>query len=279
MAKQRPNPADSVEKKTDGLLNRAMKVLRVVSTYPNGIGLSELARLAEVPKASCFRIITALEAEGVLFTDEDTKRTRISVGALSIVGGILTQGGMLRAIRDILADLSEASGETTGFDMLQGSDIVVLMQNVGPSLIGQTLKQTPRVQPPWLTSTGKSLLSYRDPDEVRALLTPHYPQENLHNLDLFIESLEPARVHGYAWLYGALERDAASVAAPVMIDDTPKYALWIGGPTYRITPENARQLGQLAIAAADKTARLLTAAREAQGLADPLSVSRISFGV
>lgn len=278
MAKQRPGSADGSEKKTDGLLNRAMKVLRVVSTYPDGIGLSELARLAEVPKASCFRIITVLEAEGVLFTDEDTKRTRISVGALSIVGGLLTQGGMLRAIRDILADLSEASGETTGFDMLQGSDIVVLMQNVGPSLIGQTLKQTPRVQPPWLTSTGKSLLSYRDPDEVRALLTQHYPRENLHNLDLFIESLEPARVHGYAWLYGALERDAASVAAPVLIDDLPKYALWIGGPTYRITPENARHLGQLAIAAADKTARLLTAAREAQGTADPLSMDRLGLG-
>lgn len=279
MARQRPEAADNVAKKTDGLLNRAMKVLRVISSHPNGVGLSELARLAEVPKASCFRIITVLEAEGVLITDEDSKRTRIAVGALSIVGGLLTQDGMLRAIRDILADLSEASGETTGFDMLQGSDVVVLMQNVGPSLIGQTLKQTPRIQPPWLTSTGKSLLSYREPHEVRALLTPHYPEKSLHNLDLFIESLEPARIHGYAWLYGALERDAASVAAPVMIDDIPKYALWIGGPTYRITPENARQLGQLAIKAADKTARLLTAAREAQGLADPLSASRIGIGI
>ncbi|MBL3699481.1 IclR family transcriptional regulator [Leucobacter luti] len=278
MATSSPRASDRDQKKGDGLLNRAVKVLRVVSTYPNGIGLSELARLAEVPKASCFRIISTLEDEGILFTDEDTKRTRISIGALSIVGGLLTEGGTLRAIRDILSDLSEASGETTGFDMLQGSDVVVLMQNAGPSIIGQTLKQTPRIQPPWLTSTGKSLLSYRDPDEVRALLLPHYPQDNLNQLDLFIESLEPARVHGYAWLYGALERDAASVAAPVLIDEVPKYALWIGGPTYRITPENARQLGQLAIDAATKVARLLTALREVQGLNDPISASSIGIG-
>ena len=278
MATSSPRASDRDQKKGDGLLNRTVKVLRVVSTYPNGIGLSELARLAEVPKASCFRIISTLEDEGILFTDEDTKRTRISIGALSIVGGLLTEGGTLRAIRDILSDLSEASGETTGFDMLQGSDVVVLMQNAGPSIIGQTLKQTPRIQPPWLTSTGKSLLSYRDPDEVRALLLPHYPQDNLNQLDLFIESLEPARVHGYAWLYGALERDAASVAAPVLIDEVPKYALWIGGPTYRITPENARQLGQLAIDAATKVARLLTALREVQGLNDPISASSIGIG-
>ncbi|WP_024357521.1 IclR family transcriptional regulator [Leucobacter chironomi] len=278
MATSSPHASDRDLKKGDGLLNRAVKVLRVVSTYPNGIGLSELARLAEVPKASCFRIISTLEDEGILFTDEDTKRTRISIGALSIVGGLLTEGGTIRAIRDILSDLSEATGETTGFDMLQGSDVVVLMQNAGPSIIGQTLKQTPRIQPPWLTSTGKSLLSYRGPDEVRALLLPHYPQDNLNQLDLFIESLEPARVHGYAWLYGALERDAASVAAPVLIDEVPKYALWIGGPTYRITPENARQLGQLAIAAATKVATLLTAARELQGLNDPVSASSIGIG-
>ncbi|UOR02180.1 IclR family transcriptional regulator [Leucobacter allii] len=279
MAKITQKSDDAPEKKSDGLLNRAVKVLRVVSTFPHGVGLSELARLADVPKASCFRIITVLEAEGILFTDEDTKRTRISVGALSIVGGLLTQSGMLRAVRDILADLSTASGETTGFDVLQGEDIVVLMQNVGPSLIGQTLKQTPRTQPPWLTSTGKALLAHRDPDAVRELLAPRYPQENLHQLDLFIESLEPARVHGYAWLYGALERDAASVAAPVMIDGLPKYALWIGGPTYRITPDNARQLGQLAIEAAEKTARLLTASREAQGFAEPLLESGINGAI
>lgn len=241
-----------------------MRVLRVVSTFPQGVGLSELTRLSGVPKATCFRIITALEEEGMLITDEDTKKTRISVGSLSIVGGLLTQSGTLRAIREILSNLSEASGETTGFDMLQDSDIVVLMQNVGPSLIGQTLKTTPRIQPPWLTSTGKSLLSYWEPQEVRDLLSPHYPGESPHTLDTFIETLEPAREHGYAWLYGALERDAASVAAPVLVGDRPKFAIWVGGPTYRITPDTVRRLGQFAIEAANQAAELLKATSQVQ---------------
>lgn len=260
------NPSGSSDKKNsrDGLLTRALRVLRVISTFPGGIGLSELTRLSNVPKATCFRIVTTLEEEGLLITDEYTKRTRISVGALSIVGGLLTRDGRLRGIREILSSLSEASGETTGFDMLQDSDIVVLMQNAGPSLIGQTLKTTPRIQPPWLTSTGKSLLSYRKPEEVRALLEPHYPKENPHTLDAFIETLEPAYTHGYAWLYGALERDAASVAASVLIGDQPRFAIWIGGPTYRITPDTVRRLGQLAIDAAEQTAHLLTATSQIQ---------------
>lgn len=239
-----------------------MRVLRVISTFPQGIGLSELTRLSGVPKATCFRIITTLEEEGMLVTDDETKKTRISVGSLSVVGGLLTESGTLRAIREILTSLSNASGETTGFDMLQDHEIVVLMQNVGPSLIGQTLKTTPRIQPPWLTSTGKSLMSYRDPDFVRELLGPHYPAENPSTLDMFIDTLEPARTHGYAWLYGALERDAASVAAPVLIEGEPRFAIWIGGPTYRITPDTVRRLGQLAIDAAAQTAKLLTAAAQ-----------------
>lgn len=256
-----PDTSDDAGKARDGLLNRAMRVLRVISTFPQGIGLSELTRLSGVPKATCFRIITTLEEEGMLVTDDDTKRTRISVGSLSVIGGLLTETGTLRAIREILTELSNVSGETTGFDMLQDHDIVVLMQNVGPSLIGQTLKTTPRIQPPWLTSTGKSLLSYREPQFVRELLTPHYPAENPSTLEMFIDTLEPARTHGYAWLYGALERDAASVAAPVLIGDTePRFAIWIGGPTYRITPDTVRRLGQLAIEAAARTSKLLIAA-------------------
>ncbi|MGK0742117.1 IclR family transcriptional regulator [Leucobacter sp. Z1108] len=265
MSRQSTRPAEEEPSKSrDGLLHRSMRVLRVVSTFPQGVGLSELTRLSGVPKATCFRIISTLEDEGMLVTDEDTKKTRISVGSLSIVGGILTQSGTLRAIREILSNLSTASGETTGFDMLQDHDIVVLMQNVGPALIGQTLKSTPRIQPPWLTSTGKSLLSYRDPQSVRELLEPHYPAENPYTLETYIETLEPARIHGYAWLYGALERDAASVAAPVLIDGEPKFAIWIGGPTYRITPDTVRRLGQLAIEAAAQVAKLLIAASQVQ---------------
>lgn len=259
-----PDTSEDSGKGRDGLLNRSMRVLRVISTFPQGIGLSELTRLSGVPKATCFRIITTLEEEGMLVTDEETKKTRISVGSLSVVGGLLTETGTLRAIREILTNLSNASGETTGFDMLQDNDIVVLLQNVGPSLIGQTLKSTPRVQPPWLTSTGKSLLSYREPQAVRELLEPHYPKENPSTLDMFIDTMEPARTHGYAWLYGALERDAASVAAPVLIGEVPRFAIWIGGPTYRITPDTVRRLGQLAIDAAAQTAKLLTASAQVQ---------------
>lgn len=250
-------------KARDGLLERSVKVLRVISTFPQGIGLSELARLSEVPKATCFRITSTLEEQGLLTSDEDTKRVRISVGSLSIIGGLLTQGVTIRAIREVLSNLSEESGETTGFDMLQDSDIIVLMQNVGPSLIGQTLKTTPRIQPPWLTSTGKSLLSYRSRDEVRTLLRPGYPEDKYDELESFIDAMEPAKVHGYAWLYGALEREAASVAAPVFLEGLPKYAVWIGGPTYRIKPDTVRHLGQMAIRAADQISNLLTVADQA----------------
>ncbi|MFF8818726.1 IclR family transcriptional regulator [Leucobacter sp. NPDC015123] len=274
-----PDTAEDTGKGRDGLLNRSMRVLRVISTFPQGIGLSELTRLSGVPKATCFRIITTLEEEGMLVTDDETKKTRISVGSLSVIGGLLTETGTLRAIREILTNLSNASGETTGFDMLQDNDIVVLLQNVGPSLIGQTLKSTPRVQPPWLTSTGKSLLSYRDPEVVRELLEPSYPKENPSTLEMFIDTLEPARTHGYSWLYGALERDAASVAAPVLIGDLPRFAIWIGGPTYRITPDTVRRLGQLAIEAAAQTAKLLTASAQLQPStpADAFTSQRVIF--
>lgn len=253
------------EKKGDGLLNRAFKVLRVVSSYPEGIGLSELARLSEVPKATCFRIITVLQDEGVLVHDEGNKRARLSIGALSILGGILTQSGVVGGIREVLDQLSAETGETSGFDMLHDNEIIVLLQQVGPSLIGQTTKQTPRAQPPWLTSTGKAILAHRSSEEVTALLAPSFSSENMRTLELFVNSLDAVREHGYSWVFGELERDAAAIGAAVQTEGVPKYAVWIGGPTYRITPETAPKLGKLVVAAAQTVSQLLHAADSLQG--------------
>ena len=63
-----------------GLVRRTIWLLRAVAAHPEGVGLSEVAREAGIPKATCYRVLTVLERESWLTLDPITRRYRVSLG-------------------------------------------------------------------------------------------------------------------------------------------------------------------------------------------------------
>lgn len=243
-----------------GLVRRTILILRVVAAHPTGIGLSDVARDAGVPKATCYRILGVLERESWVTLDPQTRRYRLSLGLLSIVGGLLDAHGAYGHMQDALRRLSAETQETSGFDVLLPPNVMVVAQVPGPFLIGQTLKPVPRMQPVWATSTGKVLLAFLDQSRVREEFGeafgdsegPHPP------LDVFLNALATVRQQGFAFAYDELEVGAASVAAPVHVGDATPYAVWIGGPTYRLTRDRIGEVAGQVIDAANALGRLLS---------------------
>lgn len=239
-----------------GLVRRTIVVLRTVAAHSEGIGLSDVARESGIPKATCYRVLGVLERESWLTLDVHTRRYRVSLGLLSIVGGLLDRDGAYGHMRDMLRRLAEETSETCGFDVLLPPDVMVVAQVPGPYLIGHTLKPVPRTQPVWATSTGKAFLAYQDPERVRAEFGAEYEAKapaTLGTFDAFLDSLIEVRELGYAVARDELELGAASVAAPIFVGDSVPYALWTGGPTYRFTHERIDELADLV----RKAARLL----------------------
>jgi IclR family acetate operon transcriptional repressor len=244
-----------------GLVRRTISLLRAVAAHPEGVGLSEVAREAGIPKATCYRVLTVLERESWLTLDPVTRRYRVSLGLLSIVGGLLDGGGAYSHMRDVLRDLAGETKETAGFDVLLAPKVMVVAQVPGPSLIGQTLKPVPRTQPVWATSTGKVLLAALNPEQVRADFAEEFAAHALQevgDLDSFMGSLAAVRSRGFAFAYDELEIGAASVAAPVRIRDTTPYAVWIGGPTYRLTRDRINEVAESVMKAARQLSELLS---------------------
>lgn len=223
-----------------GLVRRTITLLRAVAAHPQGVGLSEIAREADIPKATCYRVLTVLVKESWLTFDDDTRRYRVSLGLLSIVGGLLDSDGAYRHMRQVLSELAEETEETCGFDVLLAPNVMVVAQVAGPRLIGQTLKPVPRTQPVWSTSTGKVLLATLSREEIEADYAAEFAAkapESAGTIEDFLSRLDVVRQQGYAHTFDELEVGAASVAAPVRVGVTFPYAVWIGGPTFRLTPE------------------------------------------
>lgn len=245
-----------------GLVYRTIVVLRTVASHAEGIGLSEVARESGIPKATCYRVLGVLEREGWLTLEPHTRRYRVSLGLLSIVGGLLDGGGAYGRLRDVLRRLAKDTAESCGFDVLLPPQVMVVAQVAGPSVIGHTLRPVPRTQPVWATSTGRVLLAWSDAQWTRANFQAEFEAKagrSAGTFDQFLNSLAAVRTSGYAVTRDGLEVGASSVAAPVQIRGEVRYALWTGGPTYRFGEDQVDELARLVCSAATVLGELLTA--------------------
>ena len=234
------------------LVRKTAAVLRAVAAGGDGIGLSDVARAATLPKAMCLRILNDLIDEQLVVFDPDAKRYAVGFGALSLVGGLLGSESAHVHIRHELRRLAEATEETSGLDILVDTDVVVIAQVQGPSTIGYSPRAVPRTLRSWNTSTGKVLLSALDIDDLR----------RTHRVALdavaavrgsrtaFADELAVVRERGYGTARDEMEVGAAAVAAPVEVDGEVVAAAWIGGPSFRITPERVPGIADEVIASA-----------------------------
>ena len=136
---------------------------------------------------------------------------------------------------------------------------MVMAQVQGPFVISHAMKPVPRSLPPWTTSTGKALLAWTEPDLIRAEFGADFSSRGpaTTGLDAFIDSLAEVRETGYAYAYDEMEEGLAAVAAPVRVGASVPYAIWVSGPTYRITRARIPELAEPVCKAADRLSRLM----------------------
>lgn len=218
-----------------GLVHKSVWLLRAVAQHADGVGLSELARQTGVPKATCYRIITALVGEDCLTFDPVSRRYHLSIGLMGIVAGLMGGDGWYSQVKEVLGRLVQVTGETAGFDVLQPPHVVVLAQVVSDSLIGQTAKPVPRLQPPLETASGRAMLAtWTEPDIRKVFLSTEHEGEKSGQLPWGGQGSEDIERLGYAVSVDGLERGATSVAAAIPAPGHHTYGVWIGGPSFRL---------------------------------------------
>ncbi|MEQ8841833.1 MAG: IclR family transcriptional regulator [Acidimicrobiales bacterium] len=240
------------------LARRAASLLRLVASSAEPIGLSDLARTSAIPKATCVRILRALVDEQLIEIEPDTRRYRVSFSLIALMADRVHADGSFDLLAAEVGRLSEVTSETAGVDILVGSEVAVVLQVEGPLLISQTRTQVPRRLPLLTTSTGKAFLAWHtDPAFVDAQLDTVDQTDRIRLLDDFARS----RDRGYSLAWEELHPGAAAIAAPVQIDGHVVCTVWIGGPSFRLTPEQIPILGVHVVDAADRLSTLLRTGR------------------
>src|SRR5262249_22134948 len=138
---------------------RAVALLKAFSAERPAWSVGELARAVGLNKTTAYRLLSALESEGLLERAPGGAGYRLGPELLALGTPALGVGDLRAASRAELQALAAETRETATIEVLVGGDTLILDEAVGGHVIG-ALPSVGTRWPAHATSTGKVLLAH-----------------------------------------------------------------------------------------------------------------------
>jgi IclR family acetate operon transcriptional repressor len=239
-------------------VSRAISVLKTLGRSGSAYGITDLGIATGLSKATVFRLLGALETEGMVARDVVSGAYRLGPELIALGASALSTTDLRGIAHDELVRLAEDSGETATLEVMADGEILVVDEAKGGFLFGAT-PEIGRCWPAHATSTGKVLLALTDPMPALPRLTRFGPRTITSRADLERE-LARVRHQGYALAIDELEPGLGAIAAPIQNHlGVVIAALSINGPATRLGPKRRRTLIPKVLRAANRVSRRLGA--------------------
>jgi DNA-binding IclR family transcriptional regulator len=223
-------------------------------------GLSDLARAVGLNKTTTYRLLMALEAEGMVTRGDQGEAYRLGPAAITLGGRALRANSLRAAAHAELVALAQATNETATLEVLAGNQVLILDEVFGSHVLGNTQSLGTR-WPAHATSTGKVLLASLPDDQRESILAAGLPSltAKTHTTPAALRSeLDRARTAGYATAIEELEAGFVAVGAPVRnVTRAVVAAISVGGPSLRLPPERLPTVAAQVVAAAERISNRL----------------------
>jgi DNA-binding IclR family transcriptional regulator len=227
---------------------RAVALLKTFSAERPEWGLTELAHELSLNKTTTYRLLTALESEGMVSRAARGDAYRLGPAAMALAGQALRGSDLREAARPALETLAQATQETVTLEVVADGKMLILDEVMGSFVLGN-LQSLGTRWPMYATSTGKAILAHL-PAAERASLIParlaRLTPKTVTRLSDLRRELTQARKRGYALAVEELETGFVAVGAPVRnFAGSVVGAISIGGPSVRLTADRLAGLGRL----------------------------------
>ncbi|MEO7216880.1 MAG: IclR family transcriptional regulator [Gemmatimonadaceae bacterium] len=248
---------------------RAIAILKSLAKSSHAFGITELAVELGINKTAVFRLLGALESEGMVVREEATASYRLGPGLIMLGASALGSTDLSAAAHDALVELVRQTGETATLEILVGSEVLLISEVQGHFILAGSSELGMR-WPANATATGKVLTAMSQSATPAAELRKRTPRTIASRREMDRE-LDKVREQGYATATDELEVGFAAVAAPIRNHTgSVVAAISLNGPSSRMRGATLRGMITLLCATADGVSRRLGAAPEMLGsLAKP----------
>lgn len=248
---------------------RSVAILKAFSDAQPEWRVTDLARTLGLNKTTAFRLLTALESEGMVARNPTTNIYRLGPEAVALGAQALRSSGLRALARPELERLARETGETATLEVLAGDDVLILDEAGGRFVVGTSPEVGTR-WPAYATSTGKLLLAALRHGElgasnIAAELPARFPQRAPRTITTrkrLLEELDRIWRLGYSTAIGELEEGFTAIAAPIRDHDgRVAAAMSLGGFKARMPRERIPELAALIIGACERVSRQLGGGR------------------
>lgn len=207
-------------------------------TDQTGVGVSELARRANLPKSTAFRLLAHLEQNGYVERIGTSYRLSWHLFELGNVAQQRTPLDLRRIAGPYLGELYRATGHVTQLAVLDGSDVVYVEKLRGqravtlPTAVGARMPAT-------CVALGKAMLAFSERSVVTRVMAAGPSRRTPYSIvepGALSRELTRVRTGGFALDREEAALGAACVAAPVLVDGLAIAALSVSVPTVRFNP-------------------------------------------
>ncbi|MGD0727507.1 MAG: IclR family transcriptional regulator [Spirochaetia bacterium] len=228
-------------------LNRALRVLELLSAKETGASITEISKELGLPKNSVFRIVRTLAANGYL--DEHGKSYRLSPKILSLGYAAVQSTHLISACLDEMRSLRDEINETIFVGALSEGRVVILEQLPSFQLVKFTIEIGHKV-PIHASAPGKVILSFLPPAEQKDLLAhiafTRFNDRTIPSMKAMMQEIEKVQGTGYALDQGEEVSEIWCAASPVFdYREYPIASLWLSGPEFRVSHMDLDKVGTL----------------------------------
>lgn len=213
-------------------------------------GITELARMTGLNKATVYRLISTLAEQNYVRQDKKTEKYYLTYKLLAIADRIKDHMDLRAMVRPHLERLCEKSGETVHFVVREGADIVYIDK---VESLQNTFRMVSRIGLRHLafsTGVGKAILAHLPDEKLRALWESaeirHLTPNTITDFDAFIAEINEIRAAGYA--VDREENELGVFCVAVALRDhtgAVNNAFSISSPASRMTPDRTAELARM----------------------------------
>jgi DNA-binding IclR family transcriptional regulator len=235
-------------------VNRAISILQVLARR-GATAVTELATELDVHKSTIFRLLSTLEARGLVEQNTDRGRYQLGYGVVRLAAGATRNFDLSVISRRICEALAEEVGETVNIEINDHQKVLSIDQVIGSAAM-TTVNWVGRRTPLHATAGGKVFLAHMTPDERADYLSEpleRFTQNTITSRGELEKQLETVRAQGYGFTLEEYEVGLAAVAAPIRdLDRKVVAVVSVSGPNFRINTTTIPRLASHVVAAAEE---------------------------
>jgi len=197
-------------------LDRGLRLLERFGTTSGPMTLSDLARAAELPRATARRILLTLERGGFVATDG--KLFTLTPHVLTLAASYLRSSQVVTVLQPVLDRIATTAQEISSLSVLDGDEVVFIARGSPARVFSAGLDIGYRL-PAFCTSVGRAMLGQFDDAELvqrlakmlREPMTPHTVTDPKRLLAAIVAD----RDKGYSLVDREAEPGFRSISVPI----------------------------------------------------------------